>query len=102
MKPVYFFLFLSLTTVIVSCKKADSSKKSKPAADNSFFNQIKTGKYGMGMTIDQSNNIYVAGGVYSELIDTVDFGSIQAISRGGNNIFIVKYDDNGKTIWLKF
>ena len=51
---------------------------------------------GFGISIDANNNIYGSGQFY----DNVSFGNIQLTASGTNsNIFIVKYDDNGNSIW---
>ncbi|MGD0710935.1 MAG: SBBP repeat-containing protein [Bacteroidales bacterium] len=50
------------------------------------------------IALDSSGNIYVTGCFQS---DTLIFGSTTLIDKGGYNIFLVKYDNNGNVIWAK-
>lgn len=49
---------------------------------------------------DSNDNIYLTGNFYS---DTITFGTISLIndSAGTADIFVLKYDENGNTIWAK-
>ncbi len=50
------------------------------------------------IAVDASGNIYVAGYFQS---DTINFDSITLINNGTYNLFLAKYDNNGKVIWAK-
>ncbi|MDB5281185.1 MAG: hypothetical protein JWO06_260 [Bacteroidota bacterium] len=45
----------------------------------------------------QNGNLYITG----RFEDTAYFESTQLISRGGADIFVAKYDDNGNLIWVR-
>jgi len=51
------------------------------------------------ITIDESDNIYIAGVIYGDT--TITFGSITLTTRSQSNfeIFLVKYDTLGNAIW---
>lgn len=52
-----------------------------------------------GLDIDNSNNIYIVGRMYS---DTVMFDSLPQLNNNGNaDIFVTKYNSNGDAIWAK-
>ena len=48
--------------------------------------------YGTGVTVDSSDNIYVAGNTQGNLVGS---------NAGGNDMFLVKYYDNGTKQWTK-
>lgn len=52
---------------------------------------------GYGISIDVNDNIYITG----YFNDTANFDKIQLISKGKEDIFIAKYDQNGNAIWAK-
>lgn len=53
---------------------------------------------GNGITIDNNGYVYVTGGFASSIIY---FDSISLINTGYVNVFIAKYNPNGKVIWAK-
>jgi len=58
---------------------------------------------GYGLGVDNSGNVYVAG-YYTETatFGKSEFSDIQTItSKGRTDIFLAKYDQDGKLIWLK-
>lgn len=58
----------------------------------------KGGDVGYGVAVDKQHNCYVTG----EIEDTARFsGSVSLISKGGNDIFLSKYNENGSLIWAK-
>ncbi len=50
------------------------------------------------MSVDASGNIYLTGGFYSSVID---FGNTSLTLLEDNDIFVVKYNTNGNTVWAK-
>ena len=50
-----------------------------------------------GLRIDASGNIYITG----SFNNTTIFDNISKISRGGEDIFITKYDSSGEQQWVK-
>lgn len=50
-----------------------------------------------GMALDKHGNVYLAG----EFSETADFGEFKLTSRGGLDIFLAKYDPNGKCLWTR-
>jgi hypothetical protein len=55
------------------------------------------GDVGHAIAIDDQHNVYVTG----EIEDTVQFGNIQKVAAGGNDIFVAKYDANGNILWVQ-
>jgi hypothetical protein len=51
---------------------------------------------GLALATDNANNIYETG----EMMDTIYFGTDTIIGKG-ENIYIVKYDSNGKSLWAR-
>ncbi len=49
------------------------------------------------IAIDDENNLYVVGGFDG----TRTFGTTSMTSIGGNDVFVVKYDQNGNFIWAR-
>lgn len=49
------------------------------------------------IAIDSSDNVYVTGGFYG----TKPFGTLNATSNGGYDVFVLKFDSNGNTIWVR-
>ena len=50
-----------------------------------------------GIAIDSLSNVYVTGGFWG----TKKLGSKIVTSKGGQDIFVVKYDSSGNQLWLK-
>ena len=50
-----------------------------------------------GIAVDSSGNSYVAG----HFGGTATFGTIQATSKGGTDIFVAKLDSAGKVLWVR-
>jgi len=50
------------------------------------------------LTLDATGNIYVSGYFSS---DSIIFGSHLLINNGGHDLYIMKYDVNGNSIWAK-
>lgn len=58
----------------------------------------KGGDVGYGVAVDDQQNCYVTG----EIEDTARFSSsVSLISKGGNDIFLSKYNSNGTLVWAK-
>ncbi len=56
------------------------------------------GDVGYGVAVDDQQNCYVTG----EIEDTAQFSSsVSLISKGGNDIFLSKYNSNGTLVWAK-
>jgi hypothetical protein len=56
------------------------------------------GDVGYGVAADNQQNCFVTG----EIEDTVRFSSsVSLISKGGNDIFLSKYNSNGSLLWAK-
>jgi len=53
---------------------------------------------GHSIAVDAKGNVYVTG--YFES-DSLTLGSITLRSAGGKDIFVVKYDSNGKVLWAR-
>jgi hypothetical protein len=49
------------------------------------------------LALDKSNNIYIAGSFQA----SVGFDGITVNGQGGSNIFLAKYDKNGKIQWVQ-
>lgn len=56
-----------------------------------------SGDYGNSIALDAQGNSYVTGWYQN----TATFGSLQLISSGGYDIFLVKYDNNGQAVWAR-
>lgn len=52
---------------------------------------------GYGIAIDGSGNVYVTG----EYGESISFGSIKLSNKGESDLFVAKYDTNGKVLWAK-
>ena len=70
---------------------------------NGVFKWVKTFKATDGerdnrIAIDDSANVYVAGGFWGS---AVNFGSFTGTSAGGIDIFVTKFDSSGNQKWLK-
>ena len=88
-------LFLGL--IILSCNSPDGGSKST-SSDNSTTSWTKqlgtsSNDYGQGVTVDSSNNIYVTGRTYGGLDGNTN--------SGGEDLFLVKYYDNGTKQWTQ-
>ncbi|HEY0029400.1 MAG TPA: SBBP repeat-containing protein, partial [Bacteroidia bacterium] len=55
------------------------------------------GDYAHAIAVDGDGNCYITG----EYETTTYFGSIALKSKGNNDVFVAKYDTNGKLIWVK-
>ena len=64
----------------------------KQAGSNGNF-----GDEGRGISVDANGNSYVTG----YFADTAKFGTTKLTSYGGRDIYIAKYDLNGKFLWAK-
>ena len=84
-----FFLLFSST--FISCSKSsDDGSKSTDNTTTSFGTKqlgTTTRDWGMGVTTDSSDNIYVTGSTDGELDGNTN--------SGGRDIFLVKYDSSG-------
>ncbi len=70
---------------------------------NGSFKWVKTFKATDGerdnrIAIDDSANVYVCGGFWG---DTARFGNATYQTRGGMDIFVVKFDSSGTQKWVK-
>jgi gliding motility-associated-like protein len=70
---------------------------------NGIFKWVKTFKATDGerdnrIAIDDSANVYVAGGFWG---NNVNFGNFTGVSAGGVDIFVTKFDSAGNQKWLK-
>ncbi|MCE3278938.1 MAG: hypothetical protein K0S44_1129 [Bacteroidetes bacterium] len=59
--------------------------------------QATDGERDNRIAIDTTGNVYVTGGFRG----TKPFGSVNATSYGGMDIFVLKYDSSGNQIWLR-
>jgi hypothetical protein len=58
-------------------------------------------KPGYDIAQDSTGNLYVAGSFYNSLIfDTLN-ETVELVSFGQNDIFLVKYTQNGECLWVK-
>ena len=57
-----------------------------------------SGDKGNGIAVDASGNVYVTGSFSSS---GINFGTGAMANAGANDIFIVKYDQGGNTMWSK-
>ncbi|MCE9540915.1 MAG: SBBP repeat-containing protein [Bacteroidetes bacterium] len=55
------------------------------------------GDYAHSLAVDRAGNSYLAG----EFERTAKFGTVSLTSRGGNDIFVAKYNTNGDLQWTK-
>src|SRR5437764_462723 len=51
--------------------------------------------FGRGIAVDSAGNTYVTGSFH----DVAAFGSIDLVSSGGYDVFVAKYDKEGKVLW---
>ncbi|MFN5459606.1 MAG: gliding motility-associated C-terminal domain-containing protein [Bacteroidota bacterium] len=70
---------------------------------NGTFKWVKTFKATDGerdnrIAIDDSANVYIAGGFWGS---AANFGSFTGVSAGGIDIFVTKFDSAGNQKWLK-
>lgn len=56
-----------------------------------------SGDFGLDIATDSNNNIYITG----YYILSAKFGNITITSTGANDVFLVKYDPNGETQWVR-
>ncbi len=56
-----------------------------------------SGEEAKDVTVDDAGNIYMTG----MFVDTAYFGSNIVIGDGGSDIFIAKYNPDGKLVWVK-
>jgi hypothetical protein len=49
--------------------------------------------FSRGVSVDRNSNVYVTGYTYGNLDGNVN--------AGGNDVFLIKYDSNGKKLWTK-
>jgi len=56
---------------------------------------------GYGVTVDGAGSIYVAGSFKSDSIKFDATPTLVSLTPGASNVFIVKYDSIGNTIWSK-
>jgi len=68
-----------------------------PAGENIIGFAVRPDETYPGITVDDSNNIYVFG----EFSDTAFVGSTIISDTGSNNCFLAKLNANGNVIWLK-
>ena len=54
--------------------------------------------YGYSVSVDSSGNVYITGSFYSP---TIDFGGGSLTNAGNADIFLAKFDSNGKHLWSK-
>lgn len=98
-----FFIFLFLCTSF-SCKKnGDPVGESMLAANEFLINAGGTETELVNdMFVDNNENIYLTGvSRYYQIGDNLHFGNKIVRSLGGEDVFMVKYDRHGNTIWAK-
>lgn len=54
--------------------------------------------YSNAVVVDNSENVYIAGYFQS---NSLSFGNIKVDNKGGEDIFVAKFDNNGNCIWAQ-
>jgi hypothetical protein len=86
MKRIFYLLFCLISSACFS--------------QNFDWTQRATGlerEYGKKIVTDPSGNSYCM----ARLADTVHFGSINLVDRGGGDVIIIKYDHQGTLKWIR-
>ena len=87
---------LILIIVILSSTNYSHSQSPKSQWINGFGGSASD--IGYGVDVDNNNNSYVTG----YFSGTLNLGNeVNAISNGGQDAFIIKYDTDGKALWAK-
>ena len=66
----------------------------------SNWGQGSANSYGQAVATDKWGNVYVTGAFFGET-DTLIFGTKRVVSAGDENLYLVKYDQNGNVVWAK-
>jgi hypothetical protein len=97
----YFGGTISFDTTTLSCPGTNNIFLAKFDLDGKNQWALSAGGGGSdlanALSLDDSGNIYVTGGFSGNM----NFGSVQLTSIGGNDIFLAKYNSDGRVLWAK-